>query len=163
MKIKLTLLITAAVLLFSCAAPGSLNLPKDANGNYEYQGIITVDDKTKDELHESAKEWIVLNFRSANDVIQLDDQENGQLIAKGYYGIMMMGMERQIYHTLRLESRDGRFRYTVNDFEYYTPGQQRMSLERTTLSQQQGEKIDERVKNTIASLQKALNTESEDW
>jgi len=163
MRTKTILLIICTAFLYSCAAPGSLNLPKDENGNYEYQGVITVADKTQAELHDAAKEWVVLNFRSAQDVIQLDDPESGQLIAKGYYGIMMVGMERQIYHTLRLESRDGRFRYTINDFEYYTPGQQRMSLERTTLTQQQGDKIDERVKETISSLEKALNTESEDW
>lgn len=163
LQLNLLLIVVITLIISSCAAPGSLNIPKNENGIYEYQGVIEVDGKSQSELFDAAKEWIAINFRSAQDVIQLDDRENGQLIAKGYYPIVMAIIERHIYLTLRIETRDGRFRYTINDFEYHTPGENQMTLERAAVSHEQGKKIDESVAATISSLTTALKEEQEIW
>ncbi len=164
MKVLPTLIIIIATsLLYSCAAPGSLNIPKDDSGKYQYQGVVTVSGKSQAELYDAAKEWIALNFRSAQDVIQLDDRENGLLIAKGYFPIFMMLHERHIYHTIRLDTKDGRYRYTVNDFEFHTPGQPRLSLERANLSQKNGDSIDAEVKTLLESIKAAMRKGEEAW
>ena len=53
------------------------------NGEVVYTEVIKVDSLNAKELYNRAKKWIVLNYKSANDVIQLDDKEDGILIGKG--------------------------------------------------------------------------------
>ena len=50
----------------------------------EYQGIVNSNIPASD-LYTKAKLWIAENFRSANDVIQLDSPETGTIICKGIY------------------------------------------------------------------------------
>jgi hypothetical protein len=47
------------------------------NGNVVYTEVIKVENVDKKELYNRAKKWIVLKYKSANDVIQLDSKEDG--------------------------------------------------------------------------------------
>jgi hypothetical protein len=49
--------------------------------HFEY--IIDFPGKTKDELFGMVKKWVALNYVSANDVIQLNDKESGEMVVKG--------------------------------------------------------------------------------
>lgn len=162
--INILIILITTTLLYSCAAPGSLNLPKDENGNYEYQGVVEVEGKSQTELFDEIKEWTALNFRSAQDVIQLEDRDNGIFIAKGYIPVMMKMYERYLYHTLRVETREGRYRYTINDFEIFTPStNERYSLEKAMISQNDGDKVDTVIKELLGNIETHLKEESEDW
>lgn len=162
MRLFITALFTI-ILTAGCAAPGSLDIPKDDEGNYQYQGVVEVEDRSQQELYDTAKEWVANNFRSAQDVIQLDDRENGRLIAKGYYPIMWVGMERHAYHTLRIETRDGRYRYTIDDFVVNTPGSNEIALERSSVNSSFEEKLKDRVDGTLTSLEEAMKEGAEEW
>lgn len=79
----------------------------------EYQGIVNSNISASD-LYTKAKLWIAENFRSANDVIQLDSPETGTIICKGIY-VYDQGKlsEMRVHMTLKVEAKDNRFRYTV--------------------------------------------------
>lgn len=49
----------------------------------DYSEVIKVPGKTSSQLYGSAREWFAESFKSANDVLQLEDQINGKLIGKG--------------------------------------------------------------------------------
>ena len=54
-------------------------LNKDSNG---YSEVVEVE-LTKKEIHQKAIEWVALNYKSANDVIQLNTED--KLVLKGNY------------------------------------------------------------------------------
>lgn len=59
-------------------------LPKDENGNLNYNEVVQVDTIKKDELYLRSKQFFVDVFKSANDVIQMDDKDAGVVVGKGF-------------------------------------------------------------------------------
>lgn len=53
------------------------------DGKVVFSEVVPVEGVTADQLYTRAKMAVVEMFKSANDVIQLDDKENGVLIVKG--------------------------------------------------------------------------------
>lgn len=93
-------------------------------GVVNYTEVVKIDSTTKNELYINAKKWIANNYKSANDVIQLDDKEAGEIIAKGYFemkfvksGLMMEYVYIKIYHTIKITMKDGKYKYEVTDFK----------------------------------------------
>lgn len=71
--------VCSIVLLIGCA--GSL-IPT-VQQHQSLEKIQVMNGMTKDELYKKSLSWVARNYNSANDVIQLKDQENGQIICKG--------------------------------------------------------------------------------
>ncbi|MFN8406975.1 MAG: DUF4468 domain-containing protein [Sphingobacteriaceae bacterium] len=113
---KYTLLVLT---LFTSAISFGQSIRLDPTSNkYQSTGIIYVDSIKKDDLFLRAKHWAVLNYRSANDVIQLADKESSKIILKGNYATTMFMKGCWLEHTLILDFKDGKIRYTYNDFGY---------------------------------------------
>jgi hypothetical protein len=83
---------------------------------------------TKGSLQSSASRFVAEIYRSANDVIQLNDRESGIIIAKGNFEItneskQLIGNSnvistRKILHTLKIELKDNRYKVTLSNFEF---------------------------------------------
>ena len=80
--------------------------------------VIQTNDSTmsKDKIFDKVHEWFALRFVSANDVIQLNDKENGKMIGKGnfkvspknVYGVVSeMG---RVDFTLTVLCKDGKYK-----------------------------------------------------
>ena len=102
------------------------------NNDFVVTGIDTLSEKQlKDQLYSLAKTWVVNNFVDSKEVIQLDDKENGQIIAKGlfqYSHWRFLGSEGYKGHfrfSLSIQVKDGRYRYSFYDIyhesTYYKP------------------------------------------
>jgi hypothetical protein len=96
-------------------------LPKDDKGNLFYTEVVTVDSISSKELYLRARQFFVDNFKSANDVIQVDDKEAGVLIGKGLsqYYIKIAGVNNgphQLWYTIKIMVKDGRYKYEIYDF-----------------------------------------------
>jgi hypothetical protein len=83
-----------------------------------FQGVVQLNGKDSNQIYVLLKEWIAKNYKSAKEVIQFDDPENGKLILKGidkYFiaGPMGIKAENISYHTITLESKPEKFRFTV--------------------------------------------------
>ncbi len=102
-------------------------LPWTNDNKIEYQEVVPMEGMARDELYRRAKAWVVETYNSAQNVIQLDDPANGELIVKGLdktpaYGPALLRCVRTIKHTLTIEVKDGRYRYTLADFRVIIPG-----------------------------------------
>lgn len=89
-----------------------------------YQGIIEVPGKDPVQLYGLLKEWTAKAYNSAKDVIQLDDEVNGKLILKGveHYTVRARNVlvPNNCLHTITLEIKPGKFRYTIEVTEVET-------------------------------------------
>lgn len=88
-----------------------------------YSEVVQVEGATKDELYQRAKNWFVDTFRSANDVIQLDDKENGQIVGKGNFSYSQKVTwaavaNNTIRFTAAITIKDGRYKYEFSNFEH---------------------------------------------
>jgi len=97
-----------------------------------YSEVIKVDSNiSKSELYNRAKTWFVTTYNSSNDVLQLDDKENGQLIGRAIIKYKSkrtyMGSDLTIgyiKYTIKIFVKDGRYKYEISNFihksTYYT-------------------------------------------
>ena len=143
----------------------------------QYQGVVIINGKSSSELYNSLKLWVAENYNSANDVIQLDDKENGILIIKGYIPVaikIMTGMYTfDVRTNFKFETKDGKFRYTADvtnilDPNAPTAGDMMNSIQKKPDGKyQMGAKdsITNAINEIIQSLAKKLTNETttEDW
>lgn len=90
-------------------------------GVIEYSEVITVDGVEASELYKRAKIWLVDAFKSSKDVIQNDDKDNNIVIGKGFFsgiGHNQLVKNPRYWFTIRIDSKDGRYRYSISDIIY---------------------------------------------
>ncbi|WP_319231666.1 DUF4468 domain-containing protein [Draconibacterium orientale] len=82
-----------------------------------YEGVITKENTNKTELFLKLKEWVAISFKSAKDVIQFEDKEIGKIVSKGNSSYSINNgttiLNETVYFTLTLETKDNRFKYTL--------------------------------------------------
>lgn len=137
-------------------------------GLYATSGVIQVDSLAKDALYSKALEWISLNYKSAKDVIQYSSKEEGKIICKGNFMTSMFLKEGWIEHTMTLEFKDNRFRYTFTNFSYYSSGSGRVAFEGAMMSKKKiiattEEKIKNNLDDLTAYFKKASSGKSDKW
>jgi hypothetical protein len=137
------------------------------SGKYQSQGIIKMDTLKKDFLYSKTKEWIALNYKSANDVIQLADKENYKIIAKGNFKTSMFMKEGWIAHTLVLDFKDGKIRYSYSDFSYYSPGSGTLSFEGSLMAKKKIlRETEQHIESSVEGIKEYIlqnATMTDDW
>lgn len=88
-----------------------------------YEGVVEVPGVSKADLYTRAYAWIAKTYRSANDVIQMQDKEAGQLVAKGLTRVTAraMGMDMDagvVRHTLSIYVKDGKYKYVITNLKH---------------------------------------------
>lgn len=164
-----TLLLTIALAIATLAASAQ-TLELDATtGKYKVQAVEELSqDLTKDQLFAKAKQWIALNYKSANDVIQLADENEGKIICKGNFPTDMFMKKGWIEHTMVLDFKDGRMRYTFTDFAYYSPGSGKLNFESKSLGgkKKMYAETEGNIKSAVVSIKTYLTSTSasdQDW
>ncbi len=99
-------------------------LPK-VDGKYEFSEVVQLDSTyKKDMLFKNSKLFFADAFKSAKDVLQYDDRDEGKVIGKGNFVIeggqaVFLTYATEKWHvnfSLEIFSKDGRYRYRVYDF-----------------------------------------------
>jgi len=94
-------------------------IPTDQNGKINFTEVIQVDSVDKNTLYSRSKQFFVDTFKSANDVIQLDDKESGTIIGKGfsdiYIKIVSSPVAIQMWYSIKIQCKDGRYKYEIYD------------------------------------------------
>lgn len=96
-------------------------------GKYEYSEVVNTDASLKKaDLFKNAKLYFVNTYRSANDVIQYQDEETGKVIGKSFLkvsaqqkyglGLYLMTFNWDIHYTTEIICKDGKYRYRFYDF-----------------------------------------------
>ena len=113
-------LIAVALLLVAGSAWGkekTILMPVNESGDFEYSGTFDVEGVTADVLYSRAKAWVANAYVSAQDVIQLDDKDAHRVIVKGNTTTHWMLTETAtVRHVLTIETKDGRYRYSLSGF-----------------------------------------------
>lgn len=115
---KLLIFIPALFIVISAL---SQKLEKNSNGLYEYQKVLVYDSIPKDVLFSKSKEWIALNYRDGNSVIQNSDKEAGNIIVKGNFNTIDLGaliISPRVMHTFIIDVKDGKVRCTFTNFKF---------------------------------------------
>lgn len=167
------------VTTFCFGQKGKPNLPIDSITNkITYKETIVADSIKSDQLYLNAKKWIALAFKSAQDVIQYD--QNNSIIAKGNIGVYSKKQPAGIIKfTLKIDVKDYKYRYELSEFVHskdidfpYSlgPCEEMINTKDRTMgiSNQKGYNLiltsmDENIKNMIIDLKANMNTKPSDW
>lgn len=137
-------------------------------GLFTLQAVVNANGTAK-ELHKKAQTWLVNAYVDAKSVIQVDDKEDGKIIVKGVFNIVHATQGRDVYHTLTIDLKDGRYRYTINHIiiDWITDGR-KTNLEDFTSGvgvKKLFNKIDQEARSLILSLNNKMaeNSNTDDW
>jgi hypothetical protein len=140
----------------------------EQTGRFFYTGIVEVPGISKTALHRRAKAWVAKGFGSAADVLKLDDLK-GSLIIKGQYQVPFKIGKYAVFHTLTIDLKDGRYRYTLTDLEVMsltiggvpnspTPLEDGSVFRVFDYREKFLSQVNENVRSTIASLRQAMSS-----
>jgi hypothetical protein len=110
---------------FKCPAQGNnpFSLPLDsATGNITFEKIFVKKDVPKDELYSRIKTWIVEYYKSAKDVINLDDKGSGIIKVKGINTIPKeeegLKFKQFFYYDIIFYIKDSKAKADITDLEF---------------------------------------------
>jgi len=86
-------------------------LPVDSTGAIVFKRVYEAPNTPKAELYARAKIWTAIAFRSAKNVIQLDDDQKTSLIIKG-----VQEGENNLWFTIQFTIKDNKFRVIISQF-----------------------------------------------
>lgn len=164
-KTLTSLLVLGAATLAFAAGPAK-PFPRDQTGRVRFQEVVSVDGVPAADLYSRAKLWAARAFKSAKDVIQLDDPASGRLVLRGMHSEPYMGAHEVWYRfTLAVEVKEGRYRWTLDQVEYTPDGGRGWPIERELTAAGVGivtrKAVHERFRVAIlalaADLEKAMN------
>ena len=158
-----------------------------------YTEIMQADGISKMELYTRAKLWFANAYNSANDVLQMDNKEGGQIIGKAimqYKPTVFSGSaatKGNIKYTIKIFVKEGRYKYEITDFIHDPNGNRygkwSMSLITTNeecyspkpMAKNWSDKVWRDIKNQIENnmnplivslkqgMIKQVETETDDW
>jgi hypothetical protein len=151
-----------ALILITKSSLIAQKIEKDSiSGNYISVGIVPIDSISKDNLYSRSLEWITLNYKSAKDVIQLSNKEDGKIICKGTFPVSLYLKEGWIEHTLTLDFKDNKFRYTYSSFSYYSSGSGRVSFDGTMMGKKNAiSTTEDKIQKSIENLTQYLKSKT---
>ena len=168
---------------FGQSDPKLLDILPTKDGKVYYSEVVQIDSTDKSKLYTKAKKWFVDQYKSAKDVIQLDDKENGEIIGKGYFETQwqanFMTMQKvNVWHTVKVSVKDNKYRYEISNFElkwhtapskYSSGGNTEVLIEdfwknRESNAKKYFAKVDTEVKSIISSLERFMKAPiGDDW
>lgn len=105
----------------------------DNNGGIYYSEVVKVDSLSKLDLYLRSKVFFANSFKSANSVIQMDDKEEAIIIGKGtvkiYIGSGFGAVPSTMNFTLKIQSREGRYKYEIYNISYRSDALGELSAE----------------------------------
>ncbi len=70
----------------------------------------------KKELYKKILEWMAKSYNSSKEVIQLQDEESGQIIGKGITSFVNVMVEIPCEYTITIDIKDNKYRLTFDNF-----------------------------------------------
>lgn len=121
---------TITFLLLLNFSTSAQNFPVDAaTGFISYADTVRVDSASAKKLYSRAKAYFVENYKSAKDVIQLDD--TSKIISKAYTDVYFdyklpfaAPVASKLFYTLKIQFKENKYRYELTNLyvqNYTTP------------------------------------------
>lgn len=156
-------------ILITVNSKGQQQLPMK-DGKVFYEETDTMPNTSKTDLYNKSRIWFVNTFNSAKAVLQMDDKEAGIVMGKGITtydaGNVLTGtMNNSINYTININIKDNKCRIQVYDIfvsnqnASYTP---EYCLKYPKMNKKKLEKIDDSVRDLIASFKASISKKSGD-
>ena len=88
----------------------------------ELTGVVNIDGNPADKLFNASREWFALKFQTPKDEVKLADNNAKVFIVKGERReavlIKKIRVKIKMNFTLKLEFKDGKFKYDFTNIEY---------------------------------------------
>ena len=144
--------------LISFSSFGQAIFPIDEKGEIVYSGVVNVDSINSKELYVRAHEWFANTFKSAKDVIQLDDKEAGEIVGKGGFEVHENVMIVHVEFTAKIETKNEKYKYVFSNFSYKD-----YLLEEITFNVSDAQNLNTKILNIIDGLKKSMNKNTNNW
>lgn len=153
-------------------AQNSINLPM-VDGKVSLSEVVEVD-LTQKQLYNNLKAWFVYYFKSAKNVIQLDDPEAAKVIGKALLepNVSYLGQIRgsSMPISIQVDCKDNKYRYIVDVIDYnhvnnslsipdlikVVNGEKKTLTTNKGYANRQLESISKELNDLIISLKKAM-------
>jgi len=114
---------TLVLLFFMCALNAQIikDFPVDEAGAINFNQVVAVDSVSQAELYARAKIFFANNFKSAKNVIEMEDKDTGTIIGKGNTNFTVLLTNITMSFSIKIQAKDGRYKYEIYDITY--PGQ----------------------------------------
>ena len=121
--------LTLLLLLLGSHISIAQELPVDAtNGLINFSQVLPLEGVSQAQLYARGKVWFATAFKSANSVVQADDQATGVLVGKAwapisihYIGANRPASQLRLWYTVKLGFKEGRYRYEITDMQMEWP------------------------------------------
>lgn len=96
----------------------SQKFKRNETGQIEYSKVVQVEGVSKNQLFNNAKIWLADTYGDLDAVIELEDREQGLIIVEGYFRALSNGsygteISVRVRHSLKIQTKDGRYKYTL--------------------------------------------------
>lgn len=115
-KITISLLFMIASFPFLFGQQAASTVPM-VDGMVNYNEVVTVEGVKKDVLYGRAKLWFANAAKSANNVIQLDDKDNGVVLGKATYEAGDELYSHTWSFTTKIQLRDEKYKVEFYDIQ----------------------------------------------
>lgn len=120
---KKIILVLVYFFCFQNAFSQKLNYTLEEN-SVVYRKIIELDSIDKNNLYSRALQYFTFNYNQGDNVIQVQDKEQGIIVGKGLtphlsserYSLGLQSLELGVYHIIKFEIKDYKIRVSI----YYT-------------------------------------------
>jgi hypothetical protein len=109
-KLFLLLLILETMIFISCiTSPTEEEMANIKEEIKDFPGLM------KEDLYKKSLNWVARAYNSANNVIQLKDEEAGQIICKGEYCLMLLLSYAFYNYTLIIDVKNEKLRVRIEN------------------------------------------------
>lgn len=147
-----TILLILALGLAACTAH-SQNFPRNANGKIEFQEVIDAVGLTPQEIIKRTTAWASSYLVTPEIASQTEDRVIVKVSNTSKRGAMYT---YELKYTLVVEGKDGKYRYTLSNFEILEVGLMTYPLEKRIIKKQVKEFVWEDIQTLTASLKDGI-------
>ncbi len=152
---------------------------KNAAGSYTYEGVVTVENVSKEEMYKRAKQWVLSNLKTEDNNIGFNEENQtiintASIVLKGGGGFNWAITHAVANFKIKLEFRDGRYKFVFDNIVVqaaYTDGiVETMAYETITRNNKPAKHIKNEVNEKLAALAQSLeatvkggNSSNDNW
>jgi len=143
----------------------ALPFPVDSlSGKIRYLAVVQTPGVSQAELYRRARTWFVSRFPDDPHVVRVEDPASGELAGTYCTILQKLTNSYEVWRTLRVDVKDGRYRYEVTDFggrdigNAYDPQIYRVEPTNPMNVRRYGAEVAKQAQADIASLLAAMNT-----
>ena len=117
---RLQVFFALSIFLFAAGCSGTERISRSDLGQTRE---VVSHPHSKDKAFTQARRWVAQNYRSADEVIQMSDKENGTLVVNGVHSFTPAGMLTNVEnfeYSLTLDIRDEKMRLTFDPIGWST-------------------------------------------